>query len=203
MTKILGVGVRDAPVVSSGMFCTLKGLYLAEALCVHPQPDLPPPWQTFLSLSPLQRQWSWPCLWYLPAAVIPLFILKQTSSYFLSFCPSWKKLPLNIHFSPWSLASLLSFALTCTCWRSRWECLWRPMSAGQLWRYRGGPGAETFLVLLTLALCMPRSCETAEATGSLSPLLSLVWIQTWPALSSGSFLFPHLPAVHIWFLVLC
>lgn len=101
-----------------------------------------------------------------------LFILKQVSSYLLTFCPCcwWKKFPLNIHFSPGSLASPVSFAMTCTYWRSHWEFLWRHMSSDQLWRFRERPGAKTFLELLTLVLCMPSSCEAAWAT--VSPALS-------------------------------
>lgn len=167
MTKILGVDVRDATAVSSNMCCTFKVVPCRDTLCVSTSWSSSTTENLSLPISSTKKlTLNLSLLTVLLQS--SLFILKQTSSYLLSFCPWcwWKKLPSNIHFSPWSLASLLSFTLTCTCWKSHWECLWSPMPAAQLWRYRGGRGAETFLVLLTLALCMPSSCETAWATVS-------------------------------------
>lgn len=168
MTKILGVDVRDATEVSSGMCCTLKVVPCRGILCASTI------WSSSATANlPLLIFSTKTVILTLPLLTcllqIPLFILKQISSYLLSFCPWcwWKKLPLNIHFF---LLGVLPLSSPLP-WLVLDECLWRHLSAGQLWRYRGGPGAETLFVLLNLALCRLSFCDIA-------------WVMVSPALST-------------------
>lgn len=99
MTKILGVDVRDATEVSSGMCCTLKVVPCRGILCASTiwssSATANLPLLIFSTKTVILTLSLLTCL-----LQIRLFILKKISSYLLSFCPWcwWKKLPLNIHF---------------------------------------------------------------------------------------------------------